>query len=745
VLLALTLSAEQAPDGGPAPFAIRGVAVDAETDAALPRTRVDVLIGGKRAAGGLTQDDGTFDIEVTAPDRLSISPFANLTLKTFKSGYATITQTLTPERARAPGGVRVVVPRGGVITGRVVTSGASVLAVMVFARRADARVPGPAPAMLTAIPDETGEFRFGGLTAGQYTLEAPVVTGGPGSGTFARLRTSTPGLPGTIDVKAGVEVSGVELVYEPQPDNDPAPEVLKDGQTVRGRVTTTEGLAVGEATVSASLNGRSWSSPTDALGQFTLRGLPPGSHTVVATRRGYLRGEHGQRGAELPGLPVVVEKGKDVSGLVIMLSRGAAVSGIVVDEHNEPLPDVNVQLSRVRQTATGLALVDASVGGRTTDDRGMFRIADVRPADYLLTATLPPEITTAVAGTRTAYASAFYPDTSDVAGAAALRLAAGDVVSGVVLTIRRVPVARVSGVAQSSQGAPFTGTLRLSHRHVSSFVLPPRVTEPDAGGAFAFGEVPPGEYVLRASVSSGPDGPEAAERLVTVADVDPEPLSIRTFPSSTVSGHFVLDAPVGEMLWGYSIRTLAANAPSSGGGMTNLGSPTPNGQTFSLSSLSGPTRILISTDDDDWYLRSITINGSDATDMPFDFGFEGRRYTGVEVVFSRFGASVNGRATNDRAAPVSDYAVYVFPVDRDKWFTGSRWLKLVRSATDGTFRATSLPPGEYLLAAVDRVDLSANGGELVDADLLDSLASRATRATLGEGQSHTVTLRMIRR
>jgi hypothetical protein len=751
--LAPRAGAQRAPaDVGP--VTLRGVVVDAETGAGLPRMRLDVLMGGKRAAGTLTADDGTFSVAVTAPDRISIASFANLSLRTFKAGYASITTSYGPDQVRAPAGVRLVVPRAGAISGRLVASPGILNPVsIVFVRRAgdgttlnqNVFTVRPNQVIFSTVPDEDGNFRVGGLPAGRYIVDSPIVIAESPGGVQTASAGGARMASAVVDVVAGAEVTGVDLVFETVLDGPPAPTEPAGGSLIRGRVTTTDGVAVGEATVSARSGGRSWSAPTDALGQFTLRDLPAGSFTVVATRRGYLRGEHGQRGANLPGLPVVVEKGKDVGGVNIMLSRGAAISGIVVDEHNEPLPDVSIQLSRVRQSATGLAVIQASAGGRTTDDRGMFRIAYVLPADYLLTAMLPSEITTSVAGTRTAYAPAFYPDTSDVAGAAALRLAAGDLVSGVVLTIRRVPVARVTGVAVNSQGAPFSGTLRLAHRDTGSLVLPPRVAEPDPSGAFVFGEVSPGEYVVRASVSSGPDGPEAAERSVTVVDVDPEPMVIRTSPSSSVSGHFVLDAPVGEMLWGYSIRTLAANATSSGGGMTNLGSPTSNGETFSISALSGPTRIVVSTDDDDWYLRSVTINGADVTDLPFDFGFDGRRYTGAEVVFSRFGASVTGRATDDRAAPVSDYAVYVFPVDRDKWFNGSRWLKLVRSATDGTFRVPSLPPGDYMMAAVDRVDLTSSGGDLLDADLLESLVSRATRATLGEGQSHTVTLRLIRR
>jgi len=753
VQLAPGAHAQRAPADA-APITLRGVVVDAADGTPVPRMRLDVIMGGKRTAGTLTADDGTFSVSVTAPDRISIAPFASLSLRTFKAGYASMTATYGPAQVRAPDGVRLAVPRAGTITGRLTTS-SSVLPSIIVARRAGDGTTRtetgfsapPGQLLLTAIPDEDGYFRIGGLAPGRYTVESPIVIREAGGVRSAAVVGPMRMTSAVVDVSSGAEVA-VELAHEAVLDGTlpaiaPAPRV--GGQTMRGRVTSADGLPLGNATVVAQMNGRTWDAATDALGQFAIDGLLPGSYTVSASRPGYSRGEHGQRGVSLPGRPVIVETGRDVDNVSIALLRQGVVTGMVLDEHNEPLPDVSIRLSRVRPSGAGPVVVESGSGGQTTDDRGMFRLANVRPGDYLLSATFPSEIMTG-AGGRTAYVAAFYPDTTDAAAALPLRLQAGDIVSGVILTIRRVPVTRVSGVAQDSRGRPLSGTVRLTHRRIDTLTAPPMVVEPDSRGAFTFAEVPPGDYVVRASTTSGPNGPEAGERALTIVDSDPEPVAIRTAPSSTVSGHFVLDAPTGDRIWGYSIRTVSSTtAAGSGGGMTNLGSPTGNGEPFTINALSGPTRLVIATDDKDWYLRSISINGVDATDVPFDFGVEGRQYTDAEVVFSRFGASVTGQATNDRAMPVSDYAVYVFPTDRDKWFAGSRWVKLVRSSNDGSFRVPALPPGEYWLAAVDRVDAAADSRDWIDVDLFDTLAARATRTTLAEGQSQTMTLRLVRR
>ena len=54
----------------------------------------------------------------------------------------------------------------------------------------------------------------------------------------------------------------------------------------------------------------------------------------------------------------------------------------------------------------------------------------------------------------------------------------------------------------------------------------------------------------------------------------------------------------------------------------------------------------------------------------------------------------------------------------------------------------ALPPGDYLVAAVDRLDETA---DWQDPDFLQEIASGATRVTLGERQAQTTTLRIVRR
>ncbi len=160
--------------------------------------------------------------------------------------------------------------------------------------------------------------------------------------------------------------------------------------------------------------------------------------------------------------------------------------------------------------------------------------------------------------------------------------------------------------------------------------------------------------------------------------------------------------------------------------------------------LFGPTLLQARPQRNDWYLKSVVFKGQDLTDTPFDFG-TGGTFSGIEVVISAFGATVTGRVTDDRgtALPVSD--VLVFSTLRDRWISGSRWVKTERLRADGAFTVTGLPPGDYWVVAVARAGNAVGVAPVTDPDVLESLSSRAVRITLGEGQSQDLALRLIRR
>jgi hypothetical protein len=233
---------------------------------------------------------------------------------------------------------------------------------------------------------------------------------------------------------------------------------------------------------------------------------------------------------------------------------------------------------------------------------------------------------------------------------------------------------------------------------------------------------------------------------VTVTAGDPPPLQLRLSRGATLTGRIryegLPEAPPN------AVSLLAFPADFDRGPMIGIGSTgltlRPD-HTFEYRGVFGPTLIRVEPRQRDWYLKSVVFKGQDLADTPFDFGVDGN-FGDIEVVVSTLGAGVTGRVTDDRAAPVADYAVVLFSTFRDRWFPGSRWVKTGLPSQDGSYRVTGLPPGDYWVAAVDRLGSMAGGGVApVEADLLESVSSRATLITLGEGQFRDVALRLIRR
>jgi len=112
---------------------------------------------------------------------------------------------------------------------------------------------------------------------------------------------------------------------------------------------------------------------------------------------------------------------------------------------------------------------------------------------------------------------------------------------------------------------------------------------------------------------------------------------------------------------------------------------------------------------------------------------------------SSVSATISGHVTDAMSAPVSNYTVVVFPTDRTKWSVTPRLLRLARPAEDGSFEVSSLPPGEYWVAATDPVDGADVSGDWLKAETLERLSFRATRVTLTERQRVMTVLRLIRR
>lgn len=708
---------------------VRGIVVDARSDAPLRRVRVTATIAGTLVGGATSAADGTFLLSLPAA-KDSVRVAAE------KARYATaVVDVAVSSRPGIVAQLRVAMTPGGAISGRLVDASGSAPEAVVLPTLhrvgADGSLSPVSPAIVRMPTgmDPEGRFRFGGLLPGRYAVGVEV---------RALRGLNAPLAPIIVDVAAGEQIGDLELVADVRQLPALTSGLPGGSGAIRGRVSAHSGEPLAGATVFLSSRaGGSWRATTDALGRFVIEDLPAGTFSVTAFRTGYLLWS--ARDGGNPGRPfVVLGAGERADDVELSLARTAAISGSVVDEEGEPLQNVRVRVMPASQVGNNLTPTLDPQMSVATDDRGEFRLAGLTPGVYVVLASAPQE----ASDSSEVYVPIYFPGTRERSRAAPIRLEPAAHVSAIAMTLRTVPAGTVSGTALTAAGLPAIGTARLLVADERTGLFESRTVPVRPDGAFAFTGVPEGTYLIELTVA-GPSGRELASEHVTITNVERPPMTLRTRPSARMTGKLVLEAAAGRWLQGYSTATtrLAGGLARSGASHMFSG-PIADGTPFTMTDLWGPTRVQFASPDDTWYLKSVVINGVDAADEPFDFGIDGRSFDDVEVIFSPAASSLAGRALDERGLAAGGASVVVFPVDPARWFAGSRWIKSVTTEEAGAFAVKGLPPGEYYAVAIERPE---RGATPVTPEFLQEVVVRASRVTAPAGSESTTTLRLIRR
>ncbi len=122
---------------------------------------------------------------------------------------------------------------------------------------------------------------------------------------------------------------------------------------------------------------------TDSAGKFVFHDLPKGTMQLSATASGYVGGSAGQGRPGGPSRPIDLDEGERRNDVVIRLWKYGVIGGTVVDEAGDAAVGVTVQV--LTRSMVGTTPHFAQNGSATTDDRGVYRITKLTPADYVVT------------------------------------------------------------------------------------------------------------------------------------------------------------------------------------------------------------------------------------------------------------------------------------------------------------------------------------------------------------------------
>jgi hypothetical protein len=178
-------------------------------------------------------------------------------------------------------------------------------------------------------------------------------------------------------------------------------------------------------------------------------------------------------------------------------------------------------------------------------------------------------------------------------------------------------------------------------------------------------------------------------------------------------------------------------SPSNGWAEANISS---NWQ-FQIGGLSGPRRLIATRLPAGWTLEQIRVGGIDLTDRPLSFGRADQPLTGVEIVLSDRISQLTGAVTDADNRPVRGAHVIVFAADRDRWFSGSRFLRDAMTDEQGTYTVSGLSFGSYYVTTLAQ-PLPEGPDAWQDPAFLTTLMPRAASLTISEGQRVTRSIRV---
>ena len=291
---------------------------------------------------------------------------------------------------------------------------------------------------------------------------------------------------------------------------------------------------------------------------------------------------------------------------------------------------------------------------------------------------------------------------------------------------------RVSGTVLGLNGTPIQGMVNLAPAAFGDMSSGDRRVSTAADGTFALPNVTAGNYILEftARVASQNALPEVAAVPLTVGSGDLSGLTITTSRGARVSGTIATDN--GSRLEWAGIRATAPALRNTPGGFSPRVQVT-SGATFELEGLIGAHTLRFDQLPAGWIVKSVTANSTDVTDVPLDF--RGIEQVSVRVVLTDKVTNLTGTVTTDVSPRGA--SVVIFPDDKAKWTTTSRYVRAVRVADTGQFSTRGLPSGErYLVAALEYIE----NGEQLDPEFLERLKPIATSVSLAEGEQKQLNL-----
>jgi len=472
---------------------------------------------------------------------------------------------------------------------------------------------------------------------------------------------------------------------------------------------------------------------TDSNGYFEMKDIDPGRYYFSASHAGYVRMGYDQRSADAPSSELTLSPGQVLKEISFHLPRAAAISGHVYDENGDPIERAQVRAQRYRYFQGKRQLLPA--GFASTDDRGEYRIFDLAPGSYYVSATLNAgQFSQGPANL--SYPDTFYPSTTEASTASPLQLTAGNDFSGVDISLAPAKTFHIRGrVFNAVTNRPGDGAWTLLLPRGQRFTGGAFNNEDfvqDPHGNFDLGGVKAGSYFLIVSIDA--NGAQLQTRLpVDVADSDINGLSVTLTSGAEIHGQ--VRASGGKLDFaGLHLmlrpRDQQIYFPSQEAIID------PKGNLTFRHVGDGGYKLRVWGLPQDAYVKSVRLGGQDVPQSGFDVS-EGQSPGSLEVVIEPNGGRVMGTVAKD-GKPFSDATVVLLPEDPA---AAGDYTRTEEAATDqyGAFVMRGIRPGKYRVVAFEQIE----EGSWTDPNLLSRIKDQGNEVEVSDGQESKVQLQVV--
>jgi len=589
----------------------------------------------------------------------------------------------------------------------------------------------PSGSPLTSVlTDDTGGYRVFGLAAGRYLLlgRRPRQDASPLCSGCTVQRWADP-----IEIGAGTEVSSIDLRFEPEPAQHTTTGASPLEEEPRGSISglvisaqSDTGIKSATVRLTSLRQGKLLTLSTTTLsgGVFKFDHLEAGSYGLFVQKAGY-------EPKSLPRqIPLIENQSR--TGVDVRLNRAPTISGGVSGLDGNPVAGAEVSVYRLLwRNARPVAVKSATA---RTDDRGVYRLAELPVGGYLLAASLPALANTTPQGNLDfGTGRVFYPSARSPSQAQTLNVSYGQELTEINVSLFAQETFSVSGVVTDAETGEACVSCAIRAVNLDeSYNLVQAQADVARGGSFNVRGLVAGSYRIVAEKNS--DGRRLlSSQIVVIADRDLKGIHLRAGVPHALAGRVVLESPPPDPK-AHKVELHVQFSIADGIGPVES-VPVESDGSFAVSNLSNETyRLRIEGLPEGGYLRAVQSAGRE---LPGPVISEDASLPTLELIVSFKSANRAGqvKATKEASAERTPATAEVILVPRDN---ESPYLTSVHARThpDGAFKLTSVPPGSYTAFAFS----GDSKLDWEDPKVRQRLQSYGRNVTLEAGKSEVVEL-----